>query len=74
MLRTIFTIGLIAFVGMFALKIAFGLFGVVFGILFGLLRLAIPILVMGAIIYFVVRVFSPDTAKGWKDRWSGPAS
>lgn len=69
MLRTIFMIGLFAFLGLFALRLIFGVFGVLFAIIGPLLKLAIWILVVGAIIYFVVRILSPDTARRWRSKW-----
>lgn len=71
MLRTIFMIGLIAFAGLFVLKLFFGILGGVFGILFLLLRLAIPIAIVGALIYLVLRVFAPDTAKDLRSKFGG---
>ena len=70
MLRTIFMIGLFAFLGLFALKLVFGVFGFLFAIIGPLLKLALWILIFGAMIYFVVRIFSPDTARRWRSKWS----
>jgi len=63
MLRTIFTIGLFAVLGLFALKLVFGVFGMLFGLLGGLLYFAIRIAILGLIIYVVIRVVSPATAR-----------
>jgi hypothetical protein len=63
MLRTIFAIGLFAVLGLFALKLVFGIFGVLFVLLGGLLFFAIRIAVIGLIIYVVIRIVSPDTAR-----------
>lgn len=71
MIRTIFMIGLLAFVGLFALKLFFGILGGVFGILFALLGLAIPVLIVGALIYVAMLVFMPDTARGMRDKFGG---
>lgn len=71
MLRTIFTIGLLAFVGLFALKLVFGILGGLFGIFFALLGLAIPVLILGAIIYVVLLIFAPETARGMKEKLGG---
>lgn len=71
MLRTIFVIGLFALLGLFALKLVFGIFGVIFGLFIPLLMLAAKIAVIGLAIYLVVRLLSPDTARRWKERWSG---
>ena len=73
MLRTIFMIGLFALVGLFVLKLAFGLFGALFAILLGLLGLAVKIALVGFVIYLVIRVVAPDTARKLRERWSGTA-
>lgn len=70
MLRTIFMIGLFALLGLFALKLAFGLFGVLFSILLVLLWWAVKIAIIGVIIYFVIRIVSPDTASRLRSKWS----
>ena len=73
MLRTIFMIGLFALLGLFALKLVFGLFGVLFGVLGVLLWLAIKIALVGLVVYFVIRIVSPDTAHRLRSKWSGPS-
>ena len=71
MLRTIFLTGLFAVLGFmllsFVFKIAVGLFGVMIGLLFIALKLA----AIGFVIYLIVRIFAPDTARRMKERWSG---
>jgi hypothetical protein len=74
MFRTIFMIGLFAIAGLFVLKLAFGLFGVLFAILLGLLGLAIKIAIVGVIVYLLIRIFSPATARKLRERWSGTAA
>jgi hypothetical protein len=71
MLRTIFMIGLFAIVGLFLLKVVFGVLGVFFFFLLKLLQLAIFIALIGAAIYLAVRIFSPDTARRLRERFSG---
>ena len=73
MLRTIFTIGILALLGLFALNLIFGLFGFLFGLLIFLLVAAVKIAIVGLIIYFIVRLVSPDTARRMRERWSGHA-
>ena len=70
MLRTVFIIGLFALLGLFALKVAFGLFGFLFAILLVALGWAIKIAIVGLIIYFVIRIVSPDTASKLRSKWS----
>jgi hypothetical protein len=71
MLRTIFTIGILALVGLFALKLVFGILGGLFALFFGLLGLAIPVLILGGIIYVVMLVFAPETARGMREKFGG---
>ena len=73
MLRTIFMIGLFALGGLFLFRLLFGVLFLSFGLLGWLLGFAIKALIIGAIIYLIVRVFSPDTARKWRNRWSGPS-
>lgn len=71
MLRTIFTIGILAFVGLFALKLVFGILGGLFGLFFGLLALAIPVVILGGLIYVVMLIFAPETARGMREKFGG---
>jgi predicted lipid-binding transport protein (Tim44 family) len=63
MLRTVFTIGLFAVLGLFALRLVFGILPWIFGLFAGLIGFAIKILIIGLVIYAVIRIFSPDTAR-----------
>jgi predicted lipid-binding transport protein (Tim44 family) len=71
MLRLILTIGLFAFLGLFALKLAFGILGGLFALFFFLLFLAIKLAIVGFVIYLVIRIFSPDTARRLREKISG---
>ena len=62
MLRTLFTIGLVAVLGLFALKVVFGLLGPLVALLLMLLFFALKIAVVCLIVYVVIRIFSPSTA------------
>jgi hypothetical protein len=68
MLRTVFMIGLFALVGLFLLNVVFGILVPLLG---GLISLAIKILVIGAVLYVLIRIFSPDTARRLREMWSG---
>ncbi len=63
MLRTLLTIGLVAFVGLFALKVVFGLLGPLVGLLMLLLGFAIKVALIGGVAYVVLRVVSPSTVE-----------
>lgn len=71
MLRTIFTIGLFAVGGLFLLKLVFGIFAVGLGLFGFLFMLALKIAIIGGLIYLVIRIFSPDTARRLREKWSG---
>ena len=71
MIRTVFAIGLFAVLGLFLLRLVFGILPWMFGILGGLIGFAIKILIIGLIIYAVIRIFSPDTAKKMRNWGEG---
>ncbi|MDB4880641.1 MAG: hypothetical protein JWL60_2087 [Gemmatimonadetes bacterium] len=71
MLRTIFMIGLFAVAGIYILKLVFGIFAVGFGLLGWLFWFAIKVAIIGALVYLVIRIFSPDTARRLREKWSG---
>jgi hypothetical protein len=71
MLRTIFAVGLMAILGLIALKFIFGIFGFLFVVLFGLFFLALKIACIGLVLYLVIRILSPDTARRIRQKWSG---
>ncbi len=71
MLRTIFMIGSSALAGLFVLKLVFGVIVVGFGILGWLFGLAIKAVIFGALVYLAIRIFSPDTARGLREKFSG---
>lgn len=74
MLRTLFTVGVMALVGLFLLKIAFGILGGVFALFLGLLFVALKILLVGGLAYVVLLVVSPGTAKRLRDWINGTPS
>jgi hypothetical protein len=67
MLRTLFTIGFIALVGLFVLKIVFGLLGPLVALLLWLLGVALKVALVGLLVYFVLRIFSPSSAQKLRD-------
>jgi hypothetical protein len=71
MLRTIFAVGLMAILGLIALKFIFGIFGFLFAILLMLFVLALKIALIGFVVYLVIRILSPDTARRIRQKWSG---
>jgi hypothetical protein len=73
MIRTIFSIGLFAVLGLIALRFIFGIFNFAFGMFIALLIIAAKIALVLGLIYLVIRIISPDTARRLRERWSGPA-
>ena len=71
MLRTVFMIGLIALAGLFLLKLFFGILGGLFGVFFALIGMAIPVLLLGLVVYVLLKIFAPDTAKELRDKFDG---
>jgi hypothetical protein len=62
-------VGIMAVVGLFVLQLAFGLFGVVLGLFFSIVGIALRLLVVGAIVYFVIRIVSPRTARELREKF-----
>ena len=74
MLRTIFSIGLFAVLGLIALKVIFGILPMAIGLFVWLLFAAIKVALVGLVIYFILRLVSPGTASKLRERWSGPSA
>jgi hypothetical protein len=74
MLRTIFSIGLVAILGLIAFKFIFGIFGFAVGLFVSLLFVALKIAFFLFLIYLIIRIVSPETARRLRERWSGTAS
>jgi hypothetical protein len=69
MLKTIFAVGVFTLLGLFALKLVFGIFGFAFGLLGGLMWLALKIALIGGAVYVAIHLVSPDTARRIRARW-----
>ena len=74
MLRTIFSIGLFAVLGLIALKFIFGIMGFAVGLFIFLLFAALKISLVLLVVYFIIRIVSPDTARKLRERWAGGAA
>jgi hypothetical protein len=74
MFRTIFSIGLFAILGLIALKFLFGIFGVALGLFVWLALLALKVALIGLVLYFIIRIVSPETARKLRGRWAGPTA
>jgi hypothetical protein len=62
-------IGLFALAGLFLLRLVFGVIFVGFGLLGWFFGFAIKALIFGALIYLVIRIFSPDTARRLREKF-----
>jgi len=67
MLRKILGFAVLAVVAMVVLNLAFGLLGSLFGLAMWLLKLAL----VGVVIYWVLKLISPSTARRVKEMISG---
>ena len=70
MFRTIFSVGILAILGLFALKFVFGIFGWLVALLLWLFFIALKIALVGAVIYLIIRVVSPDTAQRLREKFN----
>jgi uncharacterized membrane protein len=70
-MRTLATIAIVALVGWIALKIVFGVAGGMVGLLLSLAWLILKILLVVGIVYWVLSVFSPETARKMRDAFKG---
>jgi hypothetical protein len=71
MLRAIFMIGLFAMLGLFAVSMVFNLFGGIIGLTFWLVALAVKVLIVGGLLYFGIRILSPETAARLREKFAG---
>lgn len=71
MIRTILMLGLFAMVGLFVLKLVFGLFGAFVALMIWLLVLAVKVALIGGVAYLALRVFSPGTARRLRESVTG---
>ncbi len=66
-MRTLGTFALVALLGWVAIRIVFGFAGGIIGLLIGLCWFALKVLLVAGIVYWLLTVFSPDTAKKIRD-------
>jgi hypothetical protein len=71
MIRTILMLGFFAMLGVFALKLVFGVFGAFVALMIWLLVLAVKVALIGGIAYLALRVVSPNTARRLRESVSG---
>jgi hypothetical protein len=71
MFRTAFAVAAAALVVWLAVRLVFGVAGSVIGLLLALAWLALKVVLVVGLVYWLLTVFSPDTAKKMKDAMRG---
>jgi hypothetical protein len=71
MFRTAATLALVALVALVAIRIFAGVAGGILGLLIGLAWLFLKLLIVAGIVYFVLTLVAPETARKLRDRVSG---
>ena len=71
MIRTVASVAVIGLVAWVVLKLVFGVAGSLLGVLIALAWLALKIALVVGLIYWLLTVFSPDTAKKLRDSLRG---
>jgi len=73
MFRTAAALAIVALLTLVAIRIVAGVAGGILGLALGLAWLALKILIVAGIVYFVLTLVAPDTARKVRDRFSrGP--
>jgi hypothetical protein len=62
-MRTVATVAVVALIGWVCVKVIFGFAGGIVGLLLSLAFLALKVLLVVGIVYWLISVFSPDTAR-----------
>ncbi|HEY0779710.1 MAG TPA: hypothetical protein VGD56_17205 [Gemmatirosa sp.] len=74
MFRNVLALGLSAIIGVVALKLVFGiaggLLGTVVGLFLWLVGLAIRLVLVGLVLYLILRILSPETARRVRARFN----
>jgi hypothetical protein len=69
MIRAAFRFAVVALIAWFAIRVVFGFAGGVMGLLLALAWLALKVLLVVGIVYWVISVFSPETAAKVRSSW-----
>ena len=70
-MRAFVAVAVVALIGWIALKIAFGVAGGIIGLLSSLAFLVLKIFLVAGLIYWLLSVFSPETARKVRDAFRG---
>jgi hypothetical protein len=71
MIRTAATLALVVVAAWLAIRILFGFAGGIIGLLLSLAWFALKVLLVVGLIYWLLTVFSPETAKKMRDTFRG---
>ena len=71
MIRTVASIALVAVICWVAIRILFGVGGGILAILLSLAWLALKVVLVAGLIYWLLTVFSPETAKKMRQAFRG---
>lgn len=72
-MRTFAAVAIVSLIGWIAIKIVFGVAGGIVGLLLSLAWLGLKVLLVVGIVYWVLSVFSPETARRMRDALKGEA-
>lgn len=70
-MRTFAAVALVSLLGYVAIRIVFGVAGGIVGLLLSLAWLALKVLLVVGLVYWVLSVFSPETARKMKEALKG---
>ena len=74
MFRTVATLALVGLVALVASRIVVGVAGGILGLLLGVAWLLFKLLIVAGVVYFVLTIVAPDTARKVRERISGSTS
>jgi hypothetical protein len=72
MFRTVFAIAAVGLCAWIAIQIIFGVAGGLVGLLLSLAWLALKVVLVVGLVYWLLSVFSPDTARKMRESMKGP--
>jgi hypothetical protein len=70
-MKTVAFLAVVAVLGYVAIKIAFGVAGGIVGLLLSLAWFALKVVLVVGLVYWLLTVFSPETAKKMRDALRG---
>ena len=70
-MRTVASVAVVLLIGWIAMKVVFGFAGGIIGLLLALAWFALKVLLVAGLVYWLLTVFSPETAKKVRDAVRG---